>query len=122
MDRVPNPTTDKPLTYATRPLPPALVDVLRRLQPGQRVRITQTVRVGFKSWPAVVEGTFRHVDSLATGLATHRVPADDIIVPLIHFTKDTGELSSVAVDEQTRVEVVTTPTTGTVTVGNTPRV
>src|SRR4051812_22235324 len=120
MDRVPNPTTDKPLTYATRPLPPDVVDVLRRLQPGQRIRITQTLRVGLTSWPAVVEGAFRHVDSLATGLATDRVPADDIIVPLVHFTKDTGELSSIAVDEHTRVEVVTPPTPGTVTVSSAP--
>ena len=90
--------SEKPLTYATRPLRADVVDVLRRLKPGQRIRFTQTVRVGFKSWPAAVEGTFRHVDSLATGLATDRVPADDIVVPLVHFTKDTGELSSIAVD------------------------
>ena len=112
MDRITNPTTDKPLTYATRPVPPAVVEVLRGLVAGQRIRITQTVRVGLKSWPAVVEGVFRHIDSLATGLATDRVPEDDIIVPLVHFTKDTGELSSIAVDENTRVEVVTPPPTG----------
>ena len=120
MDRVPNPTADKPLTYATRPVPPAVVEVLRGLQPGQRIRITQTVRVGLTSWPATVEGTYRHVDSLATGLATERVPEDDIIVPIIHFTKDSGELSSVAVDENTRVEILAPPTTSTITVTSSP--
>ena len=64
------------------------------------------VRVGLKTWPATVTGTFRHLDSLATGLATDRVPEDDIIVPLLHFTKDNGELSSVALDEHTKVEIV----------------
>jgi hypothetical protein len=91
-------------TYATKPLQPAVLRLLQGLRPGQRIRITQTVRVGMKRWPAVVTGTFRHVDSLATGLATDRVPADDIVVPIVHFTKDNGELSSIAVDENTVIE------------------
>jgi hypothetical protein len=94
------------LTYATRPIQPALIPVLEKLQPGQKIRITHIVRVGLKSWPVTVMGTFRHLDSLATGLATDRVPEDDIIVPLLHFTKENGELSSVALDEHTRVEIV----------------
>ena len=94
------------LVPTTHPLDPALVETLRRLQSGQRIRITQTVRVGLKSWPAVVTGTFRAVSALATGLATDRVPQDDIIVPTVHFTKDNGELSSITVDENTRVEAL----------------
>lgn len=95
------------LPYTNLALRPELEPVLTRLQPGMKIRITQTVRVGFKSWPAVVTGTFRHLDSLATGIATERDPHDDIIVPLLHFTKDpTGELSSVALDEHTRVEIL----------------
>jgi hypothetical protein len=98
--------TDKPITYASRPIRPEVRRALEGLRPGQRIRITQTVRVGVQTWPAVVTGTFRHVDSLATGLATDRVPEDEIVVPIIHFTKDNGELSSVAVDENTVVEPV----------------
>lgn len=93
-------------TYSTRPIQPAVREVLAKLQPGQKIKITQTVRVGFKSWPAVVVGTFRHVDSLATGLATQRIPDDDIIVPIVHFTKDNQELSSVALDENSVIEIV----------------
>jgi hypothetical protein len=96
--------SDAPPTYATKPLQPEVRRVLDGLRPGQRIRITQTVRVGMKQWPAVVTGTFRHVDSLATGLATDRVPEDDIVVPIVHFTKDNGELSSIAVDENTVIE------------------
>jgi hypothetical protein len=94
------------LTSATRPIHPDLAALLQRLQPGQRIRITQTVRVGLKSWTTTVTGTFRAVQYLATGLATQRVPEDDIIVPMVHFTKDNGELSSVALDEHSRVELV----------------
>jgi hypothetical protein len=43
---------------------------------------------------------------LATGLSTDRVPEDDIIVPTVHFTKDNGELSSITLDEHTRIEVL----------------
>jgi hypothetical protein len=99
-------TPDRPLTYATRPLRPEVVAVLQGLKPGQRIRVTQQVRVGMKVWTTTVVGTFRHVDSLATGLATERVPEDDIVVPIVHFTKDNQELSTIAVDENTRIEVV----------------
>jgi hypothetical protein len=34
------------------------------------------------------------------------VPEDDVVVVTVHFTKDNGELSSITVDEHTRVEVV----------------
>ena len=90
----------------SRPIVPALWSVLQSLQPGQRIRITQTVRVGLKSWPATVTGTFRDLRTLATSLATDRVPEDDIIVATLHFTKDNGELSSVTLDEHTKVEIV----------------
>ena len=100
-------TTPAPeIVRTTRPLDPALIDTLRRVQPGQRIRITQTVRVGIMSWPATVTGTFRGLNSLVTGLATERVPEDDIIVPIVHFTKDNGELSSVTLDENSKIEVI----------------
>ena len=94
-------------TTAAKPLDPATRDVLERLQPGQRLRIVQRVKVGSKIWTATVTGVFRNLNSLVTGLATHRVSADDIIVPTVHFTKDNGELSCIALDEYSKVELVT---------------
>jgi azurin len=87
---------------------PALAALLQRLQPGQRIRITQTVRVGQKQWTTTVPGRFRGVNYLATGLATHRVKEDDIVVVAVHFTKDSGELSSITLDEHTKVESLET--------------
>ena len=93
--------------YTSRPVPPDVLATLDQLQAGQRVRITQIVKVGStKTWPLVVEGVFRHVDSLATGLATDRLREDDIVILVIHFTKDNKEMSSVTVDERTKIEVV----------------
>ncbi len=102
-------TADQPPTLpsSTRPVRAELAALLRELNPGQRIRITQRVRVGSTAtWQAPVEGTFRAVNYLATGLATERVSEDDIVVVTVHFTKDNGELSSVALDEHTRVELV----------------
>ena len=94
------------LPSATWAVPPEMTALLKGLKPGQRIKITQTVRVGQKSWPAVVSGTFRGLNYLATGLATDRVPEDDIVVIVVHFTKDNGELSSITLDENSKVEVV----------------
>ena len=91
--------------YASRPIKPDVFAVLEQLQPGQKIKITQLIRVGMKTWPAIITGSFRHADSLATGLATDRDPRDDIIVPVVHFTKDNGEMSSIAVDEHTKIEI-----------------
>jgi hypothetical protein len=92
------------ITSATQKVDPALATFLTTLKAGDRIKITQTVRVGSRTWPAVAGGVFRHVDYLATGLSTERVPEDDIVVPVVHFTKDNGELSSIAIDEHTKVE------------------
>jgi hypothetical protein len=104
------PATDgavRKFPYTTRPIPPEVLAKLETLQSGQRIRVTQLVKVGStKTWTFVVEGTFRHVDSLATGLATDRLREDDIVIPVIHFTKDNKEMSSVTVDEHTKIDVI----------------
>jgi hypothetical protein len=88
----------------TRRLGSSVVDVIKNLHPGDRIRVTQTVRVGARTWPVPAVGTFRGVNYLATGITTERVAADDVVVPLLHFTKDNGELSTVSLDENTKVE------------------
>jgi hypothetical protein len=95
------------LASATRPVNPELSALLRQLKPGQRIRVTQQVRVGSTAtWTAPVEGAYRDCNYLATGLSTDRVPEDDIVVVAVHFTKDNGELSSVTLDEHSKIELV----------------
>ncbi|HEV3143135.1 MAG TPA: hypothetical protein VGZ47_04545 [Gemmataceae bacterium] len=94
------------IVLPTRKIDPALKQLLLDLKPGARIRITQTVRVGSRSWPMTVEGVFRELNYLQTGLSTQRLPEDDIIVPTVHFAKDNGELSSITLDEHSRVELV----------------
>ncbi len=94
------------VTSATGRVDPKLMDLIRDLQVGDRLRITQRVRVGRRKWDVVIEGKYRDLNFLATGLATQRVPDDDIVMPMLHFTKDNGELSSVALDEHTVVKKI----------------
>jgi len=44
------------------------------------------------------------VNYLSTGVTTDRVKEDDIVVPTVHFTKPSGELTSIALDERTLIE------------------
>ncbi len=94
------------IALPTRRLDPALVDLLKSLKAGDRIKLTQTVRVGAKSWPAEAVGAYRGVSYLSTGVTVDRVVADDIVVPTVHFTKDGGELTSICLDENTKVERV----------------
>jgi hypothetical protein len=82
------------------------MEFLRGLKPGDRIRIQQRIRVGARIWNANTDGVFRDLNYLQTGLATQRVPEDDIVVPLVHFTKDNGELTSISLDEHSIVERV----------------
>jgi hypothetical protein len=95
-----------PMPSATRPVDPALAALLRGLHPGQKIKVTQTVRVGHKQWTTTVTGTFRAVNYLSTGLATERDPDDAIVVVTVHFTKDNGELTCIAIDENSKVELL----------------
>jgi hypothetical protein len=97
------PTT---ITSPTRRLSQQQIEVLRSLKPGERIRVVQIVRVGPRKWDAVAEGVFREINYLATGITTERVPEDDVITPMLHFAKNNGELSSIAVDENTVVTVL----------------
>ncbi|HZV06535.1 MAG TPA: hypothetical protein VE999_15755 [Gemmataceae bacterium] len=95
------------LSSSTRPVRAELANLLKSLQPGQRIRIKQTVAINTRRrWNTTVEGVFRGVNFLVTGLATERVPEDDIVVVTVHFTKDNGELSSVTLDDNSEVEVI----------------
>ena len=98
-----NPVT---VSSSTRALSPALIATLRSLTAGQNIRLTQTVRVGRRLWTTTVTGVFRSLNHLATGVTTDRLPEDDVIVPVVHFTKDNGEHSSITIDENSRVERV----------------
>jgi hypothetical protein len=99
-------TTPTTITSPTRKLSQSQIDVLRSLQGGHQIRVVQTLRVGSRKWQTTVDGVFREMNYLATGVTTDRVPDDDIVVPMVHFTKAGGEMTSIAMDENTEVRLL----------------
>lgn len=97
-------TEPEKIILPTRRLDPELVTLLRSLKPGDAIEVTQTVRVGKRKWDAVAKGAFREIAYLETGITTERVKEDDLVVPVVRFTKPNGELTSISVDEHTRVK------------------
>jgi len=91
------------IVLPSRRLDPAVLATLKELKTGDRITVTQTVRVGARTWPAVASGAYRGVAYLSTGVTTERVKEDDLVVPTVHFTKDNGELASIALDENTKL-------------------
>jgi hypothetical protein len=92
------------IVLPTRRLDESLVAILRSLKPGDTIRVVQTLRVGSRTWGARTVGTFREIAYLETGITTERVKEDDLVVPVLRFVKPNGELSSIAIDENTRVQ------------------
>src|SRR5579862_6612165 len=97
-------TAPDKIVLPTRRLDSAQVELLRSLQPGDKIKVIQTVRVGARKWTAETSGEFRGIAYLETGVTTERVKEDDLVVPVVRFTKPNGELSSISIDENTRVE------------------
>ena len=82
--------------FATGRVDPKLMEFIRGLKVGDRIRITSARASG----PAKMGGrrrrVYRDLNFLTTGLATQRVPDDDIVMPTLHFTKDNGEFPACA--------------------------
>jgi|GEM_PF-768135 len=91
------------IVLPTRRLAPAQVELLRSLKPGDKIKVTQIVRVGARKWTAEAMGEFRGIAYLETGVTTERVKEDDLVVPVVRFTKPNGELTSISIDENTQV-------------------
>ena len=84
-----------------------LAKLLETLKPGDKILIRKTLRINsLNSWEHEIQGEFCHVNHLSTGLATDRVPEDDVVLVCVHFQKSNKELGSVILDDQTRIEKI----------------
>lgn len=86
---------------------PDLAKVLASLKPGDPFRFKRKVRINSgHAWEQAVEGRFVRANHLRTGLATDRIPEDDIVLICVHFQKPNGEMSSFTLDEFTAIEPI----------------
>jgi hypothetical protein len=97
-------TPSATIVLPTRRLDPAFVELLRSLKPGDGIRIVRRQRVGSRSWDTRIDASFRGIGYLDTGITTERVRQDDVVVPVLQFTKPNGELSSITIDEHLAIE------------------
>jgi hypothetical protein len=71
------------------------------LQPGDRVEATHQVVVGLKRWTAKTIGTVVRCERRRHGLHFRRQSDDKVYSDLIILKRDTGELTTVTMDEYT---------------------
>jgi len=77
------------------------------LKPGDRVQITQRIKVGLKIWTTEITGLVLRTERRRNGLHVYRNWDDKAYTDLIVLQTDTGgiiEESAVTMDEYTRVE------------------
>jgi hypothetical protein len=77
-----------------------------QLQPGQRVRITQTIDRRERDWQATVEGVIQAVELQKTGSWYAHAKDDKFWLRRIRLLKSDGEVSVIAGDARTQVELL----------------
>ncbi len=83
---------------------PQTLEVFYGLAPGDRVRLTHRVRVGFRQWTATVEGTVVSTERRRHSLHFDRNFDDKVFSDLIVLRRDDGELTTVTLDEFCQLE------------------
>jgi hypothetical protein len=79
---------------------------------GSRVRVTQNVRVGDKTWETRVTGTIEDGSVRPVGGMEMGAKAHFSFQPTIRLRLDDGEVTVVAVDPGTTVELLDGPAAG----------
>ena len=75
-----------------------------QLKPGDRVKVTQRVKVGLKAWSTSVSGTVERTERRRNGLHVKRSGDDKAYCDVILLRKEGGDETTVALDEFTHVE------------------
>lgn len=74
-----------------------------QIAPSDRVEILHNVKVGMKTWTTVTEGTVVQTERRRHGLHHRRNVDDKVYSDMIVLRRDDGELTTITMDEFTRV-------------------
>ena len=77
-----------------------------RYAPGTRVRVTQRVRVGHRAWSTQVEGVVEKDGYRPVGGMEMGGKASYCLQPTLRIRVDTGEVTVLALDDDTAVEIL----------------
>lgn len=81
--------------------------VFNSLGEGDRIKVTQVVRVGSRRWTTTTSGTVVSHSRLRSGLHFDRAADDPVFTDTILLERDAdGELTTVSLDEQTTLELL----------------
>jgi hypothetical protein len=89
-----------------------------KYQPGTRVRVTQHVRVGHRRWLTQVEGVVEGEGRRPVGGIEMGGKASYVQQPTLRLRREDGEITEVALDDSTQVEVLADPSTPVQAVAN----
>ena len=81
--------------------------VYNELSPGERVEIMHQVKVGQKIWDTQTVGTVVRKDRRRHGLHFARNRDDKVWSDMLVLTRESGELTTVTIDEFTRIKRLT---------------
>ncbi len=80
--------------------------LFQQLRPGDRVAVEHEVKVGFRRWRTRTEGTVVETRRVREGLHYRRNWDDKAFADQIVLRRDDGELTTLTLDEYSRLEVL----------------
>lgn len=69
------------------------------LKPGDKIELKHQVKVGFKNWETTTTGAVVSIDRRRHGLHRQRNFDDKVYSDIIILKRDSGELTTVTIDE-----------------------
>ena len=87
----------------------AMLRVFSALNPGDRVEVRHQVKVGFRSWETTTVGNLVEAERRRAGLHYRRNFDDKAFSDLLVLRRDDGELTTVTLDEYSRLRVLDPP-------------
>lgn len=90
---------------------PQTLEVYASLQPGDRVEVQHEVKVGFRSWTATTEGVLVSKERRRHSLHYDRNFDDKVFSDVMVLSRDSGELTTVTLDEFSELRKIKGPST-----------
>jgi trehalose-6-phosphatase len=80
---------------------PQSLQLLSTLQPGDQVELVHEVKVGFRKWQTTTRGSVVQIERRRHSLHYQRNPDDKVFSDTILLRRESGELTTVTLDEFT---------------------
>lgn len=81
------------------------VDIAKKLIPGVRVHVTQQIAMRERAWTNDVRGTLVSYEQKQTGSWYAHAKDDKLWLDRLTIKKDDGEITTLILDEYSRVEI-----------------